>query len=69
LADITIPYDKLRKIKSFNAELYDKLGNKEKQFDKRDAEDYSASGNNLGDETRQKHWNLKGCFISIHNTL
>ncbi len=68
LADITIPYDKLRKIKSFNAELYDKLGNKEKQFDKRDAGDYSASGNNLGDETRQKHWNLKGASFpyTIH---
>ncbi|MBP6515586.1 MAG: DUF3857 domain-containing protein [Chitinophagales bacterium] len=60
LSEITIPYDKLRKIKSFKAELYDNMGNKIKQFDKRDAEDYSNAGDNLGIETRFKFWNLKG---------
>lgn len=55
-ADVTIFYDKTRKIQKVTAIYYDAFGNEIKKVRKKDFKDYSASGSNLFSDSRVIHF-------------
>jgi hypothetical protein len=55
-ADVTIYYDKAKRIQNVSAIYYDAFGNEIKKIKKKDFQDYSASGSNLFSDSRVIHY-------------
>jgi hypothetical protein len=62
-AVVTVFYDAKDELVDFKAWVYDRYGNEVRQFNKRDAEDYSASDYDEISDSRVKVWKLSAALL------
>ena len=69
-AELTVGYDRLRKIESFKANAYDAEGNLVKKLKQSEIVDQSSiSGFSLYEDNRIKHADLSQSVLSLHSRV